>query len=149
MKTKVIIFAGAAAVACLATQTVCGEDFFAAAEAASKITRGPVLASPHGLEEFPGLTLQLASQSKIRAQGNLIPESVKSNSALVNSPRIREDYPALSRVAQPAKTGESVALARIRQNAALANSPRVREEFPELQLKDSLPAKTNVLASAP
>jgi hypothetical protein len=79
-----------------------------------------------------------------------VPDTIKNNQALTNSPHVREDYPALTRVEQPLKSGESAQLKKVLQNAALANSPRVREDFPELQ-RESWPQKednsTNIALS--
>jgi hypothetical protein len=135
MKTKTLSTLGSVAVAAafFSTQTVRAQDLTAAAVAASNIRKGPVLASPHDLEEFPWLTRPGVPQLKIGRRQPAVPDAIRNNQALSNSPRVREEYPALTRVEQPPKSGESAQLRQVRQNVALANSPRVREEFPELQ----------------
>jgi len=145
MKTKALSILGAAAVAAafFSTQTVRAEDLTAAAEAASKIRKGPVLATPHDLEEFPWLTRTGVLQLKIGQRHPAVPDAIRNNQALTSSPRVREEYPALTRVEQPLKSGESAQLKEVRQNAALANSPRVREDFPELQRESWPQTKDN------
>ena len=110
------------------------QDLFRAASAASEMRKGPVVASPHALEEFPWLAHPEFLHSGIKPA---TPESIKNNSALSNSPRIREEYPDLARSNVPGKFGNSVRLKTIRENSALANSPRMVEEFPELRFEIS------------
>ena len=145
MRTKALFILGVAAVAAVifTTPTVQADDLSAAADAASKITKGPVLASPHYLEDFPWLTRPGGPQLKIGQRFPAAPDTIRNNQALAHSPRVREDYPALTRVEQPLKSGESAQLKEVRQNAALANSPRVREDFPELQRESWPQTKDN------
>ena len=145
MKTKVLYILGAAAVAAafFSTQTVRAEDLTFAADAASKIRKGPVLATPHDLEEFPWLTRPRVPQLKIGQRHTAVPDVIRNNKALANSARVREDYPALTRIEQPPKSGESAQLRKVRQNSALANSSRVREEFPQIQRESWPQTKDN------
>lgn len=145
MKTKTLSMLGSVAVAAafFSTQTVRAQDLTTAADAASNIRKGPVLATPHDLEEFPWLTRPGLPQLKIGRRYPAVPDAIRNNQALNNSPRVREEYPALTRVEQPPNSGESARLRQVRQNAALANSPRVREEFPELQRGSRPQSKDN------
>jgi hypothetical protein len=149
MKSNAMSVLGKAAIAAAVflDQALRADDLFAEAEAASKIKGGPVMASPHGLEEYPWLTRSVA-QFTFNLGFPAVPEAIKNNRALANNPRVREEYPALTRVEQPAKIGESAQLRKVRQNAALANSPRMREDFPELQRESSPKNNANSLNAA-
>jgi hypothetical protein len=135
-KTSSAVGATALAIALIANQALQAEDYIAAAEAASKITKGPVMATPHGLEDFRCLTYPSAPHSE---NGPAVPEWIAWNAALTSNPRVREQYPSLTRTADLHNDGESVELKRIRQNEALTDSPRMREEYPELRF-DTAPS---------
>jgi hypothetical protein len=150
MKIKATsILAGSAAVIFLANQSVRADDLFAVAEVASKITGGPVMATPHGLEEFQWLTRSSTAPMRAGERSKWVPESVKNNRALANSPRVLEKYPVLARTEQRARAGESIELTRVRQNAALSASPREREEFPSLLRQVSAEKMNNVFSVVP
>lgn len=63
---------------------------------------------------------------------------VKQNQALMNSPRMRELYPELTRGIPSSVTAVSTPnhcneqLAKISSNAALVHSPRIIEQYPQL-----------------
>ena len=78
------------------------------------------------------------NQSTLAAGANQQLNLVKQNQALINSPRMRELYPELTRgisssgtmVSTPNNCGSQ--LARINFNAALVHSPRIIEQYPQL-----------------
>lgn len=80
-------------------------------------------------EERPEAKISPAARS---GMSPALPDSIRNNTALQNSPRIREEYTSLTRPELPPEKRESTQLMKILQNRALANSPRVREEFPAL-----------------
>ena len=59
--------------------------------------------------------------------------SLKSNRALANSPRFREEHPQLLRgEGKLVLTTPAAVPAEVLKNAALVASPRTREEFPAI-----------------
>ena len=55
-----------------------------------------------------------------------------NNRAVAASPRAREEFPELSRPAQPARAADASLASTVLKNRAFASSPRAQEEFPWL-----------------
>ncbi|HEV2393186.1 MAG TPA: hypothetical protein VG146_12585 [Verrucomicrobiae bacterium] len=137
MKMTKSLLLSATIVAAFATN-VRADNLAALAAKASAIVNGPVIASPHGLEEFQWLTRQSQTSTGAVARANRVPSYIRKNSALAASPRVREDFPALGRGGQsPTLTTAKPIVSvnefnRVTKDQAWAASPRVKEEFPWL-----------------
>jgi hypothetical protein len=142
MKITKPILLSATIVATLATSQSLRADNLARASAlASASTYRLIVASPHGLEEFPWLLREeLPKQEPLRPWG--LPSEIVRNKALAASPRMREQFPQLTLAgeaewlaARQRHAGPSP-LEEVLKNRALAASPRVKEQFPELARGD-------------
>ena len=142
MKTTRPILLGAAIVATFAaTQSLLADNLAGAAASASASTHRLIVASPHGLEEFPWLLRgELPNQVTVRPRG--LPAEIVRNKALAASPRMREEFPELTLageaewLAARQRHGGPSPLEGVLKNRALAASPRVKEQFPELTRGD-------------
>jgi len=136
--TKRILLSATIVATFIATWNLRADNLAQAAALASASTHRLIPASPHGLEEFLWMAREPGRQvdAKTRSEGNLA--SIKKNSALAASPRIREEFPELARAgeaewlaAHKKNVGPSP-LEEVLKNRALAASPRMKEQFPEL-----------------
>jgi hypothetical protein len=139
--TRPILLAAAIVATFAATQSLLADNLAGAAASASASTHRLIVASPHGLEEFPWLLREeLPNQVTVRPWG--LPAEIVRNKALAASPRIREEFPELARAGEAevlASSRRNVGpnpLQEILKNRALAASPRVKEQFPELARGD-------------
>jgi hypothetical protein len=142
MKTRIPILLGAAIVATLsATQNLRADNLARASATASASTHRLIVASPHGLEEFPWLLRgELPNQEMVRSRG--LPAELVKNKALAASPRMREQFPELALageaewLASHPRDARRSPLEEVLKNRAWAASPRVKEQFPELARGD-------------
>jgi hypothetical protein len=139
MKLTKTIFLVAAVVTTLAlNQSVQANNLAAASAVASASVHRFIVASPHGLEEFPWLLREPSAQKGGRQKSEAAIAAIKKNRAFATSPRVREQFPELARaewsstdVSSKRATAFSPP-AQVMKNRALANSPRMKEEFPAL-----------------
>jgi hypothetical protein len=142
MKNLNKILLGATIVTTFAlTQSLRADNLAHASALASASTHRLIIASPHGLEEFPWLLREEPpNQVTVRSRG--LPPEIVGNRALAASPRIREEFPELARageaelLASPKRNTGPSPLEEVLKNRALAASPRMKEQFPELARGD-------------
>jgi len=137
MNIKSTFSLGVAVVVFASTPAVQATDLSAAATEASALVNRLIFASPHELESFPWLLRQSLPPTDTTVVSESALATIRKNRALTSSPRMKEQFPELSRAAQPSAPVRSTApglskLDRIIKNQALASSPRMKEEFPEL-----------------
>lgn len=138
MKMTKTILCGAAVAAFITNQTVGADNLAAAAAVASASVHRLVVASPHGLEEFPWLLRSPSVQADARQKSEAVLAAIEKNKALAASPRVREQFPELARAGW---SSTDVSLrpdsaftppAEVIKNRALVASPRVKEQYPAL-----------------
>ena len=121
-----------------ANQSVRANNLAAASALASASVHRLVVASPHGLEEFPLLLREPSARSEAKVSSGAVLSAIRENRALAASPRMREVFPELARAGWSATDTSSklpagmTQLDRVLKNWALAASPRMKEEFPTL-----------------
>lgn len=136
--TKRILFSATVVTTFALNQHVQADNLAAAAATASASVHRLVVASPHGLEEFPWLlrspSVQVAGQEKSAA----VLVAIEKNKAFAASPRVLEQFPELARAGWASTDVSSKRAAafaapdEVIKNRALAASPRMKEEFPSL-----------------
>jgi hypothetical protein len=156
MKTsKALTFGATLTAAFLTNQNVGATNLAAVAEVASASVHRLIVASPHGLEEFPWLLREASVQTRATERSQNVLSEIKKNRALAASPRMREQFPELVRAGWPptdvsskARTGPSQ-LDQVIKNRALAASPRMKEQFHELVLGYNPQTAQNPVQVAP
>ena len=136
--TKAFIFGATVAAAFVTTQNLQATNLADASALASASVHRLIVASPHGLEEFPWLLREASPRTETKAGSQTVLSAIRKNHALAASPRMREEFPELARTGG-ASTGVSSKPAalfgapdHVLKNRALATSPRMKEEFPSL-----------------
>ena len=136
--TKTFLLGTALVTIVAANQSVRANNLTEASALASASVHRLVVASPHGLEEFPWLLREPSLRSETTVRSNAVLSTIQKNRALAASPRMREVFPELA-LAEWSATGMSARppagmtqLDRVLKNRALASSPRMKEEFPAL-----------------
>ena len=136
--TKTFLLGTALVTIVAANQSVRADNLAAASASASASVHRLVVASPHGLEEFPWLLREPSPPSETKVRSNAVLSTIQKNRALAASPRMREVFPELARAGWSATDMSArppagiMQLDRVLKNRALAASPRMKEEFPML-----------------
>ena len=136
--TKTFLLGTALVTIGAANQSVRANNLAAASALASASVHRLVVASPHGLEEFPWLLREPSPRIRTKVRSNAVLSTIQKNRALAASPRTREVFPELARAGWSATDTSSqlpagmTRLDRVFKNRALAASPRMKEDFPAL-----------------
>ncbi len=153
--TKTLLFGVAVAATVATTQNVRADNLASAAAAASATVHRLIVASPHGLEEFPWLLREPSPQIHAAARSESVLANIKKNRAFAASPRVREQFPELDRggwssTGVPSKPANAFTPPeQVLKNRAWAASPRVKEEYPWLARGYAAPPVEKSIQVAP
>lgn len=138
MKTSKSLLLSATVIALAMGKNLQATNLASAAALASASVHRPIIASPHGLEEFPWLLREASPQAETKPSSVSALSTIKKNRALAASPRMREQFPELARAGWSSPDGSSRPVTaftppdEVVKNRALAASPRMKEQYPAL-----------------
>jgi hypothetical protein len=138
MKISKPLLLSATVIAVAMGQNLQATNLASAAALASASVHRSIVASPHGLEEFPWLLREASARAETKASSVSVLSTIKQNRALAASPRMREQFPELARGGWSSTDVSSKPATaftppeQVIKNRALAASPRMKEQYPAL-----------------